>query len=536
MKRNLVYRTLLIAAVVLACVGGIFGLPNSWEKAKANAAQRIRLGLDLKGGTHLILQVHVEDAVKAETDQTVDRLKELLRRGEIRYDEIHHPEGTTQILVRGVPSEQSREFRGLLNDERFSTIWDYASGANSEWSLRMKQSAVRSIQDDAVKQSVETIRRRVDGKGLKEPGIQQHGRGEHEILVQLPGVDDPAEVKELMQETGMLEIKEVKDQQAYSSPERARAAKGGVLPGGSIILRSVERNGAGADSGDQWYIVSRTSVITGRDLRTAQVGRDDFGQPTVNFSIKSEGAQRFGSYTEANVGNYMAVVLDNKIYSVAEIKDRIADQGQITGGFNLDRARILAEVLKSGALPARISYLEERTVGASLGADSIRKGFFSALVGLAAIAFLMLLYYKWSGVNAVVALALNLLLVLAALAYFGAVLTLPGIAGLVLLIGMAVDSNVLIFERIREELRAGKNVPAAITTGFEKAFLTIIDTHVTTVVACVFLGLLGSGPVRGFAVTLVIGLVANVFTAVFVSRTIFMWGVHRAQEQPTISI
>ncbi len=535
MKRNLVYRTLLSAAVILACVGGIFGLPTSWEEAKANAAQRIRLGLDLKGGTHLILQVHVEEAVAAETDQTVNRLKELLRRREIGYGEVRRGEGGTQILVEDIPSEQSGEFRDLLS-EQFDDAWDYSSRANDEWSLRMKQTAVLAVQDDAVKQSVETIRRRVDEKGLKEPAIQQHGRGEHQVLVQLPGVDDPADVKEIMQETGMLEIKEVKDQQPYSSPEAAMAAKGGVLPGGSIILRSVERNGAGADSGDQWYIVSRTSVITGRDLRTARVGRDENGSPEVDFSIKSEGAQRFGSYTEANVGNSMAVVLDNKIETVAVIQSRITDQGRITGRFSLDRARNLALVLRSGALPASISYLEERTVGASLGADSIRKGFFSALVGLAAVAFLMLFYYRWSGVNAVVALVLNLLLVLAALAYFGAVLTLPGIAGLVLLIGMAVDSNVLIFERIREELRAGKNVPAAITTGFEKAFLTIIDTHVTTVVACVFLGLLGSGPVRGFAVTLVIGLVANVFTAVFVSRTIFLWGVYRARGQPTISI
>ena len=535
MKRNLVYRTLLSAAVILACVGGIFGLPTSWEEAQANAAQRIRLGLDLKGGTHLILQVHVEEAVAAETDQTVNRLKELLRRREIGYGEVRRGEGGTQILVEDIPSEQSGEFRDLLS-EQFDDAWDYSSRANDEWSLRMKQTAVLAVQDDAVKQSVETIRRRVDEKGLKEPAIQQHGRGEHQVLVQLPGVDDPADVKEIMQETGMLEIKEVKDQQPYSSPEAAMAAKGGVLPGGSIILRSVERNGAGADSGDQWYIVSRTSVITGRDLRTARVGRDENGSPEVDFSIKSEGAQRFGSYTEANVGNSMAVVLDNKIETVAVIQSRITDQGRITGRFSLDRARNLALVLRSGALPASISYLEERTVGASLGADSIRKGFFSALVGLAAVAFLMLFYYRWSGVNAVVALVLNLLLVLAALAYFGAVLTLPGIAGLVLLIGMAVDSNVLIFERIREELRAGKNVPAAITTGFEKAFLTIIDTHVTTVVACVFLGLLGSGPVRGFAVTLVIGLVANVFTAVFVSRTIFLWGVYRARGQPTISI
>ena len=535
MKRNLVYRTLLIAAVILACLGGIFGLPTSWEEAKANAAERIRLGLDLKGGTHLILQVHVEEAVAAETDQTVDRLKELLRRREISYGEVRRGEGDTQILVVGIPSEQSGEFRDLLS-ERFSVTWDYASRANNEWSLRMKQSAVLAVQDDAVKQSVETIRRRVDGKGLKEPAIQQHGRGEHEILVQLPGVDDPADVKQIMQETGMLEIKQVNDSTPYSSREAALAAKGGVLPRGTVILRSVERNGADTDSGEQWYIVSRTPVITGRDLRSARVGRDENGSPEVDFSIKSEGAQRFGRYTEANINKFMAVVLDNKIYTVAEIQSRITDQGRITGRFSLDRALNLALVLKAGALPASISYLEERTVGASLGADSIRKGFFSALVGLAAVAFLMLFYYRWSGVNAVVALALNLLLVLAALAYFGAVLTLPGIAGLVLLIGMAVDSNVLIFERIREELRAGKSVPAAIKTGFEKAFLTIIDTHVTTVVACVFLGLLGSGPVRGFAVTLVIGLLANVFTAVFVSRTIFLWGVHRARGQPTISI
>lgn len=535
MKTTLIYKTVFIVAVVLVCIFGIFGFPNSLAKARENAARRIRLGLDLKGGTHLILQVNVQEAVGAETDQTAERLKELLKARSISYDEIRRGEEVTQILVRGIPPVKSSDFRDLLS-ERFSAVWDQASGANNEWTLRMKQSAYLSFQDDALKQSVETIRRRVDELGLTEPDIREHGRGQFEILVQLPGVDDPAHVKEIMQTTAMLEIKEVKDPQSYSSPEAALATKGGVLPEGTMILRSVEQTGTDTDRGEQWYIVSRTPVITGRDLRSARVGQDENGSPEVDFSVKSEGARAFGRYTEANVGNLMAVVLDNKIYTAARIEGRITDQGRITGRFTPQRARDLALVLKAGALPASISYLEERTVGASLGADSIRQGLLSGVVGMSAIVLFMLFYYKWSGVNAALALVLNLVLVMAALAYFKATLTLPGIAGIVLLIGMAVDSNVLIFERIREELRGGKSVPASIKAGFEKAFLTIIDTHVTTVVACLFLFLFGTGPVKGFAVTLVVGLVANIFTAVFVSRTIFEWELTRSKGQATISI
>lgn len=537
MKTTLIYKTVFIVAVVLVCVFGIFGFPNSLAKARENAARRIRLGLDLKGGTHLILQVNVQEAVGAETDQTAERLKELLKTRSISYDEIRRGEEVTQILVRGIPPAKSSDFRDLVS-ERFSAVWDQASGANNEWTLRMKQSAYLSFQDDALKQSVETIRRRVDELGLTEPDIREHGRGQFEILVQLPGVDDPAHVKEIMQTTAMLEIKEVKDPQSYASPEAAHAAKGGVLPEGAMVLRSVERDGTGTDTerGEQWYIVARTPVITGRDLRSARVGQNENGSPEVDFSIKSEGARAFGRYTEANVGNFMAVVLDNKIYSVARIESRITDQGRITGRFTPQQARDLALVLKAGALPASISYLEERTVGASLGADSIRQGLLSGMVGMSAVVLFMFFYYKWSGVNAVLALALNLVLLMAALAYFKATLTLPGIAGIVLLIGMAVDSNVLILERIREELRGGKSVPASIKAGFEKAFLTIIDTHVTTVVACLFLFLFGTGPVKGFAVTLVVGLAANIFTAVFVSRTIFEWELTRSKGQATISI
>ncbi len=534
MKQNLIYRTVVIIALILACFYGVFGLPTSWSGAKQNAANNVKLGLDLKGGTHLILQVHVNEAVAAETDQAVDRLKELLKGRNVGYDEVRRGEDATTIVVRGIPADKSGEFRDVLS-ERFSSTWDYASGANNDWTLRIKQSARLALQDDALKQSLDTIRRRIDELGLTEPDIREHGRGQHAILVQLPGVDDPARVKEIMQTTALLEIKEVKDPQSYGSPEAALAGHGGVLPEGTMVLKSVDRDGADTDKTEQWYIVSRTPVITGRDLRSARVGQDENGRAEVDFTVKTDGAQRFGRYTEANVGNSMAVVLDNKIHTVATIESRITDQGRITGRYTPERARDLALVLKAGALPATISYLEERTVTASLGVDSIRQGLLSGVVGLAAVVLFMLGYYKWSGVNAVLALVLNLLVMLAVLAYFKAVLTLPGIAGVILSIGMAVDTNVLIFERIREELRSGKSVPASVKAGFGKAFLTIVDTHVTTVVACLFLFLFGTGPVRGFAVTLTVGLVANVFTGVFVSRTIFEWELWRSQKA-TLSI
>ena len=265
------------------------------------------------------------------------------------------------------------------------------------------------------------------------------------------------------------------------------------------------------------------------------MGRDENGQPEVDFTIRADAAQRFASYTESNVGNSMSVVLDGKIYTVAVIQSRITDSGRITGRFSTQRANDLALVLRAGALPASIKYLEERTVGPSLGADSIKAGLLAAVVGLAAVMSFMLFYYKLSGMNAIVSLGLNLVILMAALAYFEATLTLPGIAGIILTIGMAVDSNVLVFERIREELRSGKAVTAAVKAGFEKAFLTIIDTHVTTIVSCFFLFLFGTGPVRGFAVTLVIGLAANIFTAVFVSRAIFDYEFSRKKEV-TISI
>jgi preprotein translocase subunit SecD len=303
------------------------------------------------------------------------------------------------------------------------------------------------------------------------------------------------------------------------------------------VLPYNEKRGDGsADTG--FYVVEKVPVITGADLRSARgvQSQQGFGYE-VAFDLKPSGSEKFGNWTGSNVGNYLAVVLNGEIKSVAVVKSRIDDSGRIEGNFTKQQAEDLGLVLRSGALPAKIVYLEERTVGPSLGADSIRQGMISLMVGLGLVILFMLFYYRFSGVNAVIALALNLVILLAGLAAFGATLTLPGIAGVILLIGMAVDSNVLIFERIREELHAGKIVKSAVDTGFDKALVTIIDTHVTTIVSAAFLYAFGTGAIKGFAVTLTIGLLANLFTAVYVSRTMFMWELTRGgRRAETISI
>jgi preprotein translocase subunit SecD len=338
-------------------------------------------------------------------------------------------------------------------------------------------------------------------------------------------------VRDIIGQAAVLEIVEVKDG-PFPSQEQALAQHGGVLPLNTKLLKAPSRTGEGVG----WYLVARTPVITGRDLRNSRPGQDEFRKWETSFTLSQDGARRFEAFTGANIGNRLAVVLDNQIRSVATIQNRISDQGRITNVGTEQEASDLALVLRSGSLPAGIVYLDERSVGASLGADSIREGIVAALSGLLAVIVVMLVYYKRSGINAVLALFLNTVLLIAALSYFHAVLTLPGIAGVILTIGMAVDSNVLIFERIREELRAGKAIVSAVDAGFGKAWWTIVDTHVTTIVSCAFLFLFGTGPVRGFAVTLVIGLLANVFTAVFVSRVIFDYELSGKRQLKTLSI
>jgi preprotein translocase subunit SecD len=529
MPRNLKIKALVILGVIVLSVIGVIGLPKSAQSLMANVRDNIRLGLDLRGGSHLILQVQVQDAAKVEADQLIERLKDELPKAQIDYAAIDRNDpqsvGETdqiQVDIKGVPIARAGDLRSLVS-ERFPN-WTLSPVSSTDYKLNLRASELVQLKRDTVERSIRTIEQRINGLGLTEPTIQQHGSAdtEFEILVQLPGVDDPARVKQIMQTAAMLELAEVKEG-PFGSRDQALSQHGGVLPLNTKLARM-----SGRGEGESWYLLTRTPVVTGRDLRNARPGRDPMSnQWETEFTLNQDGARRFGRFTEANIGNRLAVVLDNQIRSVATIQNRIEDSGRITGQANEQEASDLSLVLRAGSLPAGIIYLEERTVGPSLGADSIRQGVTAGLVGLALVILVMLVYYKNSGVNAVVALLLNGLITMACLAYFEAVWTLPGIAGMILSLGMAVDSNVLIFERIREEIRAGKGVVAAVATGFDRAFLTIIDTHVTTVVASAFLFMFGTGPVKGFAVTLVIGLVANLFTAVFVSRTIFDYSLYR---------
>src|SRR5712692_426388 len=537
MSSNLKWKALFISAVIVACFVGLVGMPDkptSWAGIKSNFASNIKLGLDLQGGTHLILQVQVQEAVSQETDQMLDHLMTQLRDKNIKYEELRKL-NDTQILAHNIAPEQAGAVSNLVKD--LYPDWQIAPapGEASGYLLTISPTRIASIQQQTMDQAEETITRRIDALGLTEPLVAPYGQGANEMIVELPGEGDPNRAKSVIQAGGQLELRRVEDANPYPSEAAAMAAHGGILPPGTELLPSKTVDASGQGS---WYLADRAPIITGRDLRnaTAIPSTDNPGSYEVNFTLSTDAARRFGPFTEQNVGRPMAIVLDRKVESAPVIQSRIEDSGRITGRFGQQEANDLALVLRAGALPASIRYLEERTVGPSLGADSIRHGLQASVVSLVVVMIFMVFYYRVSGVNAVVALILNLIILLAALAYFGAVLTLPGIAGVILTIGMGVDSNVLIFERIREELRGGKAPVTAVDSGFKRAFLTIIDTHVTTVVSAAFLGVFGTGPVRGFAVTLVVGLLSNLFTAIYVSRMIFDWNLGRMGRQVELSI
>ncbi len=545
MNPNLKWRALSILLIILFCIYYLVGLPDfpkSFAQMKDNFGRQIKLGLDLQGGTHLILQVQVQEAISQETDQTVDRLTSQLRTKNIHYDEVRRVDDT-HILVRNLDPAQLSTFRDMVSAQ-YANVWDLAptAGDPSGYTLTLRAAAIAQIKDSTMTQSLETIERRINALGLTEPTIQRRGgRNDNEILVQLPGEGDPTRAKAVIQAGGQLELRLVEGQRAFSSESEALASYGGILPAGTELVpgRSETRNVSGIqDTGVSWYVLSRAPVVTGRDLRSAIETRNtnNPGQFQVNFTLSPEAARRFGPFTETNKGRQMAIVLEHRVYSAPVINGRIDDSGLIEGNFSQETAHDLALVLRAGALPASIKYLEERTVGPSLGADSIRHGVQASVLSLVVVMLFMLVYYRLSGGNAVLALILNLIILLAVLALFGAVLTLPGIAGVILTIGMGVDSNVLVFERIREELRNGKSPGSAVDAGFDKAFVTIIDTHVTTVVSAFFLFLFGTGPIRGFAITLTIGLIANVFTAIYVSRTIFQYHLAKMDRQAELSI
>jgi preprotein translocase subunit SecD len=544
MNPNLKWKALFIFAVILFCIYFLFGypvFPTSVAQVKDNFSKQIKLGLDLQGGTHLLLQVQIQEAIGQETDTTVDRLTTLLRAKNIHYDEVRRVDDT-HILVRNLDPAQLSQFRDIYNAQ-FATDWDMSAAAGdlNGYTWTLKTSAIARIQESTMTQSLETIERRINALGLTEPTIQLHGRKDNEILVQLPGEGDPTRAMSVIQAGGQLELRLVEDPVPYASQAEALSRHGGVLPAGTEIVpgRSETRNPSGGlESAESWYVLSRLVVVSGRDLRSAVENRNanNPGMWQVNFTLSPEAARRFGPFTEQNKGRQMAIVLEHRVYSAPVINGRIDDSGLIEGNFSQESAHDLALVLRAGALPASIKYLEERTVGPSLGADSIRHGVQASILSLVVVMLFMLVYYRLSGGNAVLALILNLVILLAVLGLFGAVLTLPGIAGVILTIGMGVDSNVLVFERIREELRNGKSASAAVDAGFDKAFLTIIDTHVTTVVSAFFLFLFGTGPIRGFAITLTIGLIANVFTAIYVSKTIFQYHLTKMDRQAELSI
>jgi preprotein translocase subunit SecD len=538
MNKNLTWKLALIVGILIAFLLGIFGIPKSFSKQGllASMTDRIHLGLDLRGGTHLILQVQVNDAVSVDSDNALETLKEQLRTKKINYAEITKPDpknNPDRIVLKGVPPESRSDLLTIVQ-ERLPE-YEATPGPENTWVVSMKPQMLAELKNKAVTQAIETIRNRIDQLGVSEPVIQEHGLGQYQILVQLPGIDDPARVKDIMQSTAMLEIKQVLGG-PYPSEQAALQDKGGVLPPDAILLPGHAAPGAETE-GQAWYLVSRVSAVSGKDLRDAQPSRDQNGQPSVSFTLTGEGGQRFYNFTSAHINDRLGVVLDSKVQEVASIKDSIRDRGEISGGrMNEQQTKDLSMILRSGALPAGVKYLEERTVGPSLGADSIRAGIRAAIIGMVAVLVFMLVYYRGAGINADVALILNLIILLGFMGYFGAVLTLPGIAGVILTVGMGVDSNVLIFERIREELRNGKTPPSAVDQGFSHAWVTIVDTHVTTIVSAAILFIFGTGPVRGFATTLTFGLLANLFTAVFVSRVIFDWILTRKQRGEALSI
>jgi len=539
MSSELRWKFIFIVIIILLCIFGIIGMPQfptSARQVKDNLADRIKLGLDLKGGSHLVLQVQVDEAIGQRCDETIDALTKQLHEKNVLFGEMRRVDDT-HILVRGLDPASSSSFRDIVNNQFLDWGISPAPGEQNGYLLTMKPSVVADIRRNTMDQSLDTITRRINALGLTEPTIAFTGRGDNEILVQLPGEADPSRAKAVIQATGQLSLNLVVDDTPYPSEAAALAAKGGVLPPGTEIVPGKGSAQPGQANQTMYYLLNRAPIVTGQDLRSESISPSQNypGQYQVDFKLSTAAASRFGPFTETNIGHRMAIVLNHQVYSAPTINGRIDDSGMIES-FSQDAAQDLVLVLRAGALPASIRYLEERTVGPSLGADSIREGVRASIASLVVVMIFLVIYYRLSGVNAVVALVLNLIILVAFMAYAGAVLTLPGIAGVILTIGMGVDSNVLVFERIREELRNGKAPASAVALGFDRAFLTIIDTHVTTVVSAIFLFLFGTGPVRGFAVTLVIGLLANVFTSIYVSRAIFDYHLAHMERQAELSI
>lgn len=556
-NNSLLIRILVILAITIVGIYLVFG-PRSgatagdftWQGIKNNLAKNINLGLDLKGGSHLVMRVKTDEYLRTLTENNQVAALNAAKDEQLPVSDGSYvaENGNYQITINTTDASKAQDIINAIKKKVDLSVWTESTSGNSlVWTL--PNAAQATLKEQATDQAMKIIESRINAFGVKEPTLQRQGKSDSgQILLQMPGVENPERVKDLIGKTSKLELMKIvtppnpSPVQTYPTEQAAQAAVTNkqnqkVYP---YADRDVPANNAQnpQDKPKQFVIVESPAVVDGSELRdAAAVSRT--GSPNdyqISFSFKPGGAQKFGEWTGKNIGNYMAVVLNNEVKSAAYIKSQIFDSGEISGRFTKTTADDLALTLKSGALPAEIQYQEERTVGPSLGADSIRSGVAASIGGLVLVVLFMLFYYRGAGVNAVIALILNMLLTMAALVVFGSTLTLPGIAGLILGIGMAVDSNVLIFERIREELRLGFSVPESINIGFDRAFVTIIDTHITTIISSLILYVTGSGPIRGFAVTLIFGLLINLFSAVFVSRTIFNWLLNRNPNMQKLSI
>lgn len=558
-KQNLLQRTIIIAVITLVSLYLVIGPRRkptvrdfTWSGIKTTVANNIHLGLDLKGGSHLVMKVKTDDFLKSLSEGNALAVENAAKDAGVPAKEVRaETAGDYRIVLTAEDASKLDAIDEAVKKKVDLTDWSMSKSGNTiAWTLT--PTAQRNLAEQATEQAHKIILSRLEGVGVVEPLVARHGaQGSHQILVQMPGIQDPERVKQLLKADSNLEMVHVVSPpspspvQTFNTKEEAEASLGGTVPANRRVFPYAERNepttaGQANDTpkDKKWVVVEWPVVVDGSELRNAAATQtrgaaEDY---QISFSFKPAGAEKFGAWTGANINQYMGVVLNDEVKSIAYIKSQIFDQGEISGRFTKQSAEDLALTLRSGALPAKIEYQEERTVGPSLGADSIRAGVKASLYGLLFVVAFMLFYYRGAGVNAVVALLLNMILMLAALIVFEATLTLPGIAGIILTIGMAVDSNVLVFERIREELLSGKTVPSAVDQGFKRAIVTIIDTHVTTVISSLFLFVFGTGPLRGFAVTLIIGLVINLFSAVYVSRTIFMGLLSRKRRMETLSI
>ena len=531
MYKNLRWKLLTVVTVfVLLFAAGVYPLLAQKYHLPIPgwlAAKQLKLGLDLKGGVHLVLRVQTDDALRIHTTTTSEQLREALRTASVTPS-ITVP-APDRFHVEGVPGDRDAEFRRLAEDQT-ATEYDRNAGAGGTYDYVMKPNIANNMRDQAVTQALQTIERRVNELGVAEPNISRYGQANDQLLVQLPGISDVARAKEIISNTAVLELKIV-EAGPMATQEALLQGYSGKPPEDMEVVQ-----GSAAAGDTSFYLVRKVPAVTGQDLRSAKPTIDENNQPAVAFSLTNEGSRKFGKVTGDNVGRLLAIVLDRRVISAPRIEQRITSDGRIHGSFTTEQVNDLSLVLRTGALPAGLTYLEERVIGPTLGQDSIRSGVLASVIGLVTIMVFMLVYYKLAGINAVFALICNLVILIGLMAYFGATMTLPGIAGFVLTMGMGVDSNVLIFERIKEELAAQRGVRAAVNAGFGRVFWTLLDTHVASLISAAFLFQFGTGPIRGFAMTLTLGLLTNLFTSIFVSKTLFELELSRRTAATTLSI